>query len=452
VRYAAILFLLISAPVAAQPAPGAPLADHVRFLVGSSERGFRDITGADSLGPGVRSSTYLFPEARTARVETSPEGARYVAVMAPEPPAALDRRAGSLVTQLSRALPGFTLLKDDSTGEARFVECRAGSGGTTMSVAPAGTGAARSLAVSLLRPVDRCPESTGPQPVPLSLPDSRWTRVAVSEDHVHAVDLGSVTLEGPYRLAWVRATPRTGKPSYEHQFLRNRYSCPERRFETIYAGNVAGGRVIQEAGSDGRWTQPPDGSVGASTVAAVCATVLASAFGGAGTARDFPPAWTPGSSPPIPIPLPPLEPASRFAPVYSTLLGEQYLLDPQTVQAVDSLRYAWVKIVSRLPLLIENTSFDYSLNHFAFDCRRSQLRMGRVAYVRADSVVLEGYGVDEWKEMRGNPLIRRVCRAPIPPPASTRPSGTDAEPVTAPGTAPPVGGASEPANGSKRRR
>jgi hypothetical protein len=415
----------MSAPVAAQPAPSAPLADHFRFLVGSSERRFEDITGVDSLGPGVRSSTYLFPEARMARVETSPEGTRYVAVMDPEPPASLDRRAGSLVAELSRVLPGFTLLKDDTTGVARFVECRAGSGGTTLSVGSAGTGATRSLTISLLRPVARCPENTGPQPVPLSLPDSRWTRVAASADHVHAVDLGSVIPEGRYRLAWVRVTPRTaggaGKPSYEHQFQRNRYSCPERRFETVHGANVAGGRVIWETGSNGRWTEPADSSVGASTVAAVCAAAPAGTFNGVGGAQDFPPAWVRGSAPPVPAPLPPLEPASRFTHVYSTLLGEQYLLDPQTVQAVDTLRYAWVKVVSRLSLTIENTPFDYSLNHFAFDCRRSRVRLGRVAYVRADSVVLQGYGVDEWTEMRSNPLVRRVCRARVPAPTSTPP-------------------------------
>jgi hypothetical protein len=421
-RYLAFLLLLVSAPAAAQPAPGAPLRDHVRFLVTSSERGFEDITGADSLGPGVRSSTYLFPQARVARVETSPEGTRYVAVMDPESPDSPDR-AGSLVTQLSRALPGFTLLKDDSTGAARFVECRAGSGGTTLSVAPAGTDT-RSLTLSLLRPVDRCPENTGPQPVPLRLPDSRWTQVAISDDHVHALDLGSVVPEGPYRLAWVRVTPRTvgaGRPSYEHQFQRSRYVCPEGRFETIHGANVAGDRVIAESGSDGQWTQPPEESVGASTVAAVCATVVAEAFRAVEGAQDFAPFWTPGSSPPIPVPLPPLEPASRFTNVYSTLLGEQHLLDLQSVQVVDSLRYAWVKVTSGPAVRIRDTPFDYSLNHFAFDCRRSRVRMGRIAYVRADSVVLQGYGADEWSEMRSNPLVQRVCRLRVPAPASTRP-------------------------------
>lgn len=434
-RYAAFLLLLISAPAAAQPAPGAPLADHVRFLVGSSARGFADIAGADSLGPGVRSSTYLFPEARAARVETSPEGTRYVAVMEPEPAAALDRRAAALVTALRRALPGFTLLKDDSTAAARFVECRAGSGGATLSVAPAGTGAARSLAVSLLRPAERCPENTGPQPVPLSLPDNRWTQVAVSEDHIHEVDLGSVVPEGPYRLAWMRVTPRTaagaGNPPFEHQFQRNRYSCSERGFETTHAANVAGGRVTLESGSTGRWTRTEEGSVGASTLAAVCA-VPAGAFAGAEGARDVPRVWSPGASPLVPSSLPPLEPASRFVHVYSTILGEQYLLDPQTVQVVDSLRYAWVKVVSRLNRAMD-TPYDYSLNHFAFDCRRSRVRMGRVAHIRADSVVLEGYGVDEWQEMRSNPLVRRVCRARVPEPAGTQPQASrDRGPFGAP--------------------
>lgn len=411
----------MSAPAAAQPAADAPLRDHVRFLVSSSERRFEDITGVDSLGPGVRSSTYLFPEARTARIETSPEGTRYVAVSDSEPPDSLDRRAGSLVAQLSRALPGFTLLKDDGTGVARFVECLAGTGGTTLSLAPAGTGATRSLALSLLRPVDGCPENTGPQPVPLGLPDSRWTRVAVSEDHVHAVDLGSVVTEGPYRLAWIRFTPRTaggpGRPAYQHQFQRSRYFCPERRFQTIHGANVAGDRVLGEVGPDGEWTQPPEESVGASTLAAVCATVLAEAFGDVEGAQDFPPAWTPGSSPPVPVALPPLEPASRFTHVYTTALGEQYLLDLQTVREVDTLRYAWVKVVSRLPLTIDDTPFDTTLNHYAFDCRRSLVRMGRIAYIQAGSIVLQGYGVDEWSEMRGNPLVRRVCRAPVPAPA-----------------------------------
>lgn len=434
-RYAAFLLLLLSAPLAAQPAPGAPLADHVRFLVASSRRGFADITGVDSLAPGVRSSTYLFPEARTARIETAPEGTRYVAEMAGEPAASLAHRADSLVTSLSRVLPGFTLLKEDSTGAARLVECLTGSGGTTLSVAPGGTGAARSLTLSLLRPADPCPENTGPQPVPLELPDSRWTVVAVSDDHLHAVDLGSVILEGRYRLAWVRFTPRTagaGRPPYDHQLQRNRYLCPERRFETVHAASVNGGRVIWEAGSNGRWTQPSEGSVGASMAAAVCATVPADAFGGVVGAQDFPPSWVPGSAPPVPAAIPPLEPASRFSSVYSTQLGDEHLLDPQTVRVVDSLRYAWVKVVSRLPLTIEDTPFDYTLNHFAFDCRRSRVQMGRIAYVRADSIVLQGYGVDEWTEMRGNPLVRRVCRARIPAPTSARPAELDPEAAALP--------------------
>jgi hypothetical protein len=154
-------------------------------------------------------------------------------------------------------------------------------------------------------------------------------------------------------------------------------------------------------------------------MAAVCATVLAEAFRVAEGAQDFPPFWTPGSSPPIPVPLPPLEPASRFTQVYSTSLGERYLLDPQTVQVVDSLRYAWVKAASGF-FMIDDIPYDYTLNHYAFDCRRSRVRMGRIAYVRADSVVLHGYGVDEWSEMPSNPLVRRVCRAPVPAPASTR--------------------------------
>jgi hypothetical protein len=249
------------------------------------------------------------------------------------------------------------------------------------------------------------------------------------------VDLGSISLEGPYRLAWVRTTTRVadvaGSPTYEHQFMRSRYSCPERRYETIHVANVAGGRVVRQGGSNGTWTQPREGSVGASEVAAVCAAVLASAFGMAEGAADFPPVWAPGSSPPVPASLPALEPASRFTRVYATSRGEQYLLDPQTVQVVDSLRYAWVKVVSRLTLMIGETRFDYSLNHFAFDCRRSRVRLGRIAYVQADSVVRQGYGVDEWNEMRGNLLVRHVCRASVPAPVRSGSSGMNLGPAPA---------------------
>jgi hypothetical protein len=107
--------------------------------------------------------------------------------------------------------------------------------------------------------------------------------------------------------------------------------------------------------------------------------------------------------------------------VYSTLLGEQYLLNQQSVQVVDSLRYAWVKVISGPAITIGDTAFDYSLNHYAFDCRRSRVRMGRIVYIRDGSIVLQGYGVDEWSVMRGNPLVQRVCRVRVPAPASTPP-------------------------------